>query len=295
MVYVLYNASAGAHYNAQQIKVKMAEFFPGESVVLDDTTTVSDKQSYIDKLSSEDRLIVVGGDGTLNRFVNSVEDREYPFPIYCFSAGTGNDFINDVAGGNADEPILINQYITKLPSVEVNGVVYKFLNGIGQGIDGWACYKGEEYKKRTGKPPSYTSYAFKGLLYAYKPSHAKVTVDGVTEEYDNVWMAPTMNGRYFGGGVKITPDQDRLNPERMMSAAIVKTPWRIRLMTIFPTIFKGNHVKYKKQVTIMQGKEIIVEMDRPIALQIDGEVIPDVTKYIARSYSYEPERELAEK
>ena len=45
----------------------------------------------------------------------------------------------------------------------------------------------------------------------------------------------------------------------------------------------------------MQGKEIIVEMDRPIALQIDGEVIPDVTKYIARSYSYEPERELAEK
>ena len=295
MVYILYNASAGAHYNAEEIKAKMAEFFPGEGVQVDDTITVSDKQNYVDRLTDKDRLIIVGGDGTLNRFVNSVEDREYEFPIYCFSAGSGNDFINDVANGKSDEPVLINQYITKLPTVEIDGKVYKFLNGIGQGIDGWACYMGEEYKKRTGRPPNYSGYAFKGLLYAYKPSRAKITVDGVVSEYDNVWMAPTMNGRYFGGGVMITPDQDRLNSRHLVSAAIVKTPSRFRLMTIFPTIFKGTHTKYKKQVTIVEAKEVIVEMDRPIALQIDGEVIPDVTKYIARSYSYSSDEELANK
>ena len=121
MIYILYNASAGAHYNADQVKEKMAEFFPGESIDLVDTTTVSDKQSYIDQITEVDKLVVVGGDGTLNHFVNSIEDREYPFPIYCYSAGTGNDFIHDVANGNAEAPILINQYITKLPTVEVNG------------------------------------------------------------------------------------------------------------------------------------------------------------------------------
>ena len=137
MIYVLYNTFSGAHYGKDKIREKMNEFFKGEEVLLADTVAVDDKQSFVDKITPSDKLVLVGGDGTLNHFVNSVEDREYDFDIYCYAAGTGNDFINDVNGVNTDELVHFNEYMKRLPEIEVNGQVYKFINGIGYGIDGW--------------------------------------------------------------------------------------------------------------------------------------------------------------
>ena len=285
MIHAFYNTSAGAHYSADAVMEKIKGFFPGDEVALVDTLTVDNKQEYIDKLSTEDKVVIVGGDGTLNRFVNSIADKEYPFEIYCYAAGTGNDFIVDVIGKGKDEPVLINKYITKLPEIEVNGKTYKYLNGIGYGIDGWCADEGEKARARTGNPPNYTSIAIKGLFGAYSPVNAKVTIDGVVSEYKNVWMVPAMNGRYFGGGMMITPSQDRLNEERNIMTAIVTCKSRIRLLTVFPKIFEGKHAKYTKIVKFVTAKEIKVEYDRPVALQIDGETVQNVTTYTARSWA----------
>lgn len=284
MVYVLYNTFAGAHYGKEKIKAKMEETFPGEEIELNDTVSVLDKQAYVDRILSTDKLVIVGGDGTLNHFVNGVCDREYPFDIYCFAAGTGNDFINDVNGVKTDELVHFNEYMKKLPEIEVNGEIHKFINGIGYGIDGYCCEEGDKYREKTGKAPNYTTIAIKGLLGKFKPVKAKVTIDGETQEYENVWMVPSMNGRYFGGGMMITPSQDRLNEQRELSFAVVTAKSRIRLLTVFPKIFKGGHVKYEKIFKLFRGKELEVEFDRPVALQIDGETVLGVTTYKARSY-----------
>ena len=53
----------------------------------------------------------------------------------------------------------------------------------------------------------------------------------------------------------------------------------IRTLMIFPSIFKGEHVKHEKVVAIHEGHEISVRFDRPTALQIDGETILGVTEY----------------
>ena len=50
----------------------------------------------------------------------------------------------------------------------------------------------------------------------------------------------------------------------------------------FPSIFKGEHVN-KKMVDIIVGKEINVKFDRPVALQIDGETVLNVSEYTVRS------------
>ena len=285
MVHVLFNTFAGAHYGEAKLQEKMKEFFPGEEILLSDVIAVDDKQSYISTLEPNDRLVIVGGDGTLNHFVNSVEDKEYPFPIYCYAAGTGNDFINDVTGVGSDGLVMINDYIRELPIIEVNGKEYKFINGIGYGIDGYCCEEGDKYREKTGKAPNYTSIAIKGLLYKFKTVNAKVTIDGVTREYKNAWMAPTMNGRYFGGGMMITPSQDRLNSARELSIVAVHCKSRLKLLTIFPKIFKGNHVSHTDVFESFVGKEVKVEFDRPVALQIDGETVLGVTGYTAKSYS----------
>ena len=292
MVHVLYNTLSGSHYGAERIKTKLPSVFPGEDISMSSTLSVDDKQAYIDRLCQDDRLVLVGGDGTINHFINGIEDREYPFPMYCYAAGTGNDFIHDVMGEKSDELVQINDYIRKLPVIEVNGESYCFINGIGYGIDGWACEEGDVFRaKHGGAAPNYTTIALKGLLYKFKPVNAKVTVDGVTSEYKNVWMVPTMNGRYFGGGMMVTPTQDRLNDERDISAAVVICKSRLKLLTVFPKIFKGEHMKHTDIFKIFKGKEVTVEFDRPIALQIDGETILGVTTYTAKSHSLMKERE----
>ena len=289
MVYVLYNTHAGAHLGVEKIKEKMREFFKGEELCLVDALTVDNKQELISKIQPTDRLVIVGGDGTLNKFVNSVEDENYQFPIYCYGGGTGNDFLNDIIGVGSDGIVMINDYIRHLPTVEVNGKTYRFLNGIGYGIDGYCGEEGDKYREKCGKAPNYTTIAIKGLLGKFKTVKAKVTVDGVTAEYENVWMAPTMNGRYFGGGMMVTPEQDRLNPEHELSIVVVPCKSRLRILTIFPKIFKGEHVKYTKVFKTFRGKSVTVEFDKPTALQIDGETVIGVTKYSAKSYSEKKE------
>lgn len=58
---------------------------------------------------------------------------------------------------------------------------------------------------------------------------------------------------------------------------------KLKTLMLFPSIFSGKHVKYKKQVEILTGKEITVEFDRPAALQIDGETVLDVSCYTAKA------------
>ena len=50
---------------------------------------------------------------------------------------------------------------------------------------------------------------------------------------------------------------------------------------IFPSIFKGKHVDHKKVVEVKTGHRITVTFDRPVALQIDGETVLNVTTYTA--------------
>ena len=83
----------------------------------------------------------------------------------------------------------------------------------------------------------------------------------------------------------ITPSQDRLNVERELSIVVVPCKRRLKLLTVFPKIFKGNHVKHTDIFKLYKGTSVCVEFDRPVALQIDGETILGVTKYTAKSSS----------
>lgn len=126
---------------------------------------------------------------------------------------------------------------------------------------------------------NYTVIAIKGLLFHYRPTTAKVVVNGKKYEFKKVWIAPTMNGRYYGGGMMPTPNQDRLNEDHSVSLMVMHRYGRLRTLMAFPTIFKGEHIKKNKLVTIFKGKNISVEFNRPVALQIDGETYLNVSKY----------------
>ena len=69
---------------------------------------------------------------------------------------------------------------------------------------------------------------------------------------------------------------------------------KIKTLAIFPSIFKGEHVKHTDCVTVLEGKTITVEFDSPRALQIDGETVLGVTSYTATAFgANEPAKEAA--
>lgn len=278
-VYILYNPLAGNGTCAAAAEgLKQQQ---NEESVLCDMTKLENYSQFFSSLSEKDILILCGGDGTLNRFINDTEGCGLKHEILYYPAGSGNDFAHDVGHSAGDQPFGITDYLKDLPLVEVNGKKYRFINGIGYGIDGYCCEVGDAQRKRSDKPVNYTAIAIKGLLFHYKPKNAVVTVDGKTKSYQKVWLAPTMNGRFYGGGMMPTPAQDRKASEKTLSTMVLFGAGKLKTLMVFPSIFKGAHVTHTEMVEVLTGHDITVEFDRPTALQIDGETILNVTSYRA--------------
>ncbi len=271
---VLYNPIAGGGKCSETVD-RLCSLMKDDELTPVDMTSLEDYGKFFSE--NEGPVIVCGGDGTLNRFINDTSDLSIKNDTYFYPSGTGNDFLRDVCP-DTTKPLLINKYIKDLPEVTVKGKTYKFLNGVGYGIDGYCCEVGDELRLKSDKPVNYAGIAIKGLLFHFKPVNAVVTVDGVRHEYKKVWLAPTMNGRFYGGGMMPTPDQDRLSDKKTVSVMIFHGSGKLKTLMIFPSIFKGEHVKKKKYVEVLTGHRIKVEFDRPCALQIDGETVLGVNE-----------------
>ena len=261
---------------------KVGEVWKDKDLVFVDVFSIGDYKEFFAKLEPDDEICICGGDGTLNHFVNDAAAAGYDYSnkIYVYPTGTGNDFLNDLGKTVEDAPVLVNDYLVNLPTVTVNGQKRLFVNGIGYGIDGYCCEEGDRQRaKDLGKEINYTSIAIQGLLFHYKPTNAEITVDGETHKYEKVWLAPTMNGRFYGGGMMATPNQDRLNPEHTVTTMVMFGKGKVGTLIAFPTIFKGEHIKKTNIVKTFVGKNVTVKFDRPVALQIDGETVLDVTEY----------------
>ena len=232
---------------------------------------------FVSKLKENDEIILVGGEGTINNFVNKLNGNIPSNKIYLFPAGTGNDFLKDV--DYKEGLFLINKYLVNLPKVTVKGHSYYFINGVGFGIDGYCCEVGDKLKAESQEKINYAGIAVKGLLFHFRKVNATVECDGEVYSYKHVWLAPTMKGRYYGGGLMIAPSQDRLSNDKLVTNVVYRTPFRLAALISFPSIFKGEHTKKKNIVKIVTGKKIKVTFNRPCALQIDGETILDVTSY----------------
>lgn len=277
MRYLLYNPLSGKTDQAREdaecysVVINM----PAELI---DLTKIDNLQSFFENLDLRDDVVIFGGDGTLNKLVNALSEFNIKNDIYYFPCGTGNDFARDVGMMNTREPFLINDYIKTLPSVTVNGKCSKFINGVGFGVDGYCCEVGDRLKKEN-KKTNYISIAIKGILFHFKPVNATIIVNKQKMHFKKVWIAPTMYGRYYGGGIMSAPRQNRNATEKAVSFVVLHGVNKFKALMIFPTVLKGKHVQRKKNVAILKGRSITVTFDRPASLQIDGETVLNAESY----------------
>ena len=79
------------------------------------------------------------------------------------------------------------------------------------------------------------------------------------------------NGQYYGGGMKILP-QARID-DGYLHVCLVKDINNLKSLLLFPSIFKGNHLKYTKYVEIYKAKTIKIKTPGEFYLNLDGDLI----------------------
>ncbi len=227
---------------------------------------ITDVPTFLNTIEEHDRLILVGGDGTLNRLANKIYLLDYPNPLYMYQAGTGNDFIRSLK--TKAKIVLVKPYLKDLPQVKYNDQKQYFLNGAGAGLDGFIGYLVNHSKFKKNKL-NYFRHAFEGFI-KFKPIKAKIELNDQVIEEKKVWFVSVMHAPYFGGGMKIAPKASR--HERSLNVVLVKKIPKWLLILIFPTIYLGWHVIFKRYVSIYRTDQVKISFEEGTYLQIDGDV-----------------------
>lgn len=257
-----------------------------------DITKPIDYREYFSLLAPDDEVIICGGDGTLSRFANDTRDISIRNPIYYFACGRNNDFVRDLGLGINSEPSFrVNDYLRPLPTVSVNGESRLFINSVGFGLDSFCCpQRSRDSDKRDSSTACKARLSFaalKALCRDWKPRIATISVDGVSQSFENVWLCSTFHGRYYCGGIMAAPEQDRLAPDRGISLLVIHGGGPLAALSLYPALTRGRHPRRKRQVSILRGKNIKVEFDSSAPLQVDGECFPSVSRYEARAAEWD--------
>lgn len=255
---------------------KMVKFFKRHHIPfnLRSSLKIESLTDYLDKNPSITDILFLGGDGSINYLINSVDIRKIKQNIYLAKSGSGNDFLRSLKKTSASS-VTIGQ-------ARMNGdrSTY-FINGSGIGIDASVChYVNIDTKK---SKLSYFINVFRAVSH-YKRNPMDVIVDGKEYHFHDCYFVAIQNGKYFGGGMKVAPNANIHDDRYVVCVAHNLNGFLLQLL--FLSIYPGFHTSLKKWITMLSGKEIIVKSPDTKYMQADGEVIDDVnTLSVTKAFS----------
>lgn len=268
MTYHILNNPKSKRGKTTKLLKKLHKKLKNHNVFVGSLLEIDDVDDFIKQLDENDKIVILGGDGTLHHLANKLKGKDIKQDILVTrNGGTGNDFVRSIKKGKRGFFIRINDYLKNLPTEYNNEKETVFLNSVGLGIDAYVCYlvEGSEGGKTEG---NYFKSAYRAFKVS-KPHTINLTIDGVETTHEKVWFSVVCNGKYFGGGMKISPKSKRLDDE--LEVVVVKNVGKFLLFLIFPTIYLGIHKIFKRFVKFYKGKHIIIKTDQDVHVQYDGE------------------------
>lgn len=214
-------------------------------------------------------IIAVGGDGTVNEVAKGmIESKKGRLGI--IPCGTGNDFARAI-GIDIDIEKALDIVIkgnTRLVDIgRVNGKY--FLNISSIGFDTEVAHLTNSIKKIIKGKFTYILGVLI-ILLKYKKYKAELILDGISYERNLVLLA-VGNGNSYGGGLEILPMA--VIDDGYFNVCLVKDISNLKMLFLFPSIFKGNHFKYTKYVETYKVRRVIYKNKNETKLNMDGEII----------------------
>lgn len=274
--HIFYNHLSRSN-NGEKEAHRLDNILKGNTLYYYNSDDITDYKSFFDNIPIDDKIIISGGDGTLNFFVNSIDPTQIKQDILFFVSGSGNDFAHDLGRKKYSYPLSIKQYIVNLPVTTVNGVQKRFFDSTSLGVDAYVCVEANRLKSIGKKHINYGLIALKSILFNYSTRDAVVIENGREHHFKNVVLAITNKGKSFGGGIKIAPNQNRNSEDLTLIIAHGLPP--IKAVYLFANIFLGKHLRFKDHVCVFTGKNFSVKFSEPTPIQIDGETMQNITEY----------------
>lgn len=217
-------------------------------------------------------LVAIGGDGTSQLGVNLA--MEHSLPLGLVPAGSGNDQVRELNIALDDTASAVANIVGALECPRAVDVMWvetdyrKFwsLGSISAGFDALCAERANRLVWPKG-PNSYVAALFLELP-RFKPIVYRVEADGVSREI-RAMLCGVANVKNFGGGMKISPQSEITDGE--LEVFILHEVSRPKLLKIFPTVYKGEHVNYP-EVEIFKASNVRIENDG-FPMTCDGEII----------------------
>ncbi len=217
---------------------------------------------------SSDRILVGGGDGTINRLLPYLVEASLPLGI--LPLGTANDLARTL--GVPDEvPAAIETAlhgpVVRIDLGRVNGRLFANVASIGLGPK-----VTEKLSAGLKQQLGILGYPM-ALLNAYResrPFRCRITVDDFPERRLRSLHLAIGNGRHYGGGATVFEDA-AIDDHRLDLFSLSPLPlWR--LLLVAPWLKRGRH-REVNDVCSLHGRTIEVSTSRPLAVSADGEIL----------------------
>lgn len=226
---------------------------------------VDDLKPYLSDNPHFERVILLGGDGTIHKMVNDLVESDFNKPIYIKKNGSGNDFLRSLRNHDKNPQYIMHASLD-------NKTDHYFINGTGIGLDG-LIINYVDNAKRKGKFTYFMS-SIKAMI-KYIPEDIDVEIDGENHHFKKAYLVTVNNGRYIGGGMQITPKANI--DDNDLDVVVVHGIKKAFLLLIFSTIYLGIHTKFTKWVFAKKAKKVNIQFSTPQISQSDGERTDDIT------------------
>jgi YegS/Rv2252/BmrU family lipid kinase len=233
-----------------------------------------------------ERVVAVGGDGTLNEVLNGFFDPGGAIApgavLGLLPSGTGGDFRRTAGiptgvapaaallAAGSWRPVDVGRLVLDAPPPG-GARVRHFINIADCGIGGEVVARVNRSTARwAGGTATFLWHSLASLL-RYRPRAARVELDGEVVEgrFQNVVIA---NGRYFGGGMCVAPGADCA--DGLFDVVLFGDLSRLRSLTGIRRIYAGTHLG-TPGVSLRRARTVRVTPleDEPLRFEMEGEEV----------------------
>ncbi len=215
-----------------------------------------DATAIVKSIKERSIIYSVGGDGTLSEIVQGIYGTKHYLSV--FPAGTGNDFYRSLKEKE-------DGYFES-SAFECNGRFV--INVMSVGIDADINDNAFALKNNKKIPRSqiYNVALLKTFLN-FKNRELEIEVDG-QKRYANTTILAICNGKYYGGGFKVSPNSDL--EDDYLDIILAENLGRFSILKILPKFVKGKHLSHPN-VSVYRSKKIVIKSEYPLNAQVDGE------------------------
>ncbi len=208
---------------------------------------------------------IVGGDGTLNYFVNHYP--EIKLPLVIFNGGTGNDFHWLLYGKISFEEQFQLALSAEPKPIDLGRCNEKFfINGVGVGFEGEVARSLTGKKKKAGKA-SFMAMILK-KIFSYRSRTYRIIADDKTIAEKKYFIIDISNGSRAGGGFHVAPQAEA--DDGLFDMVMIDALRPLNRLRWLPVIEKGRHLNLSF-INHIKVKQISIESNESIIFHLDGE------------------------